>query len=90
LTARNFICPATEVACNNPNCKRDACRELERENDAFLHERLARVERVPTFVMQTHPHQYRWPDVRGIIFVVFLLGSLLLCGALKLMGYKVG
>lgn len=32
---RNFICPASDAPCTDPACRRDLCREMQREHEAY-------------------------------------------------------
>jgi hypothetical protein len=87
ITSRNFICPATEEACTDPQCKLGLCREIKRQDSAFVRLRMKRAETAPLEMSPFHSHRRLRGD--AILFLVLLFGAALVCVLLNIMGYKV-
>lgn len=89
MATRNFICPATDTRCSDPDCKRDLCREIQRQDIAFVQRRAVRGEIAS--VASARPRHDHWQTrqkklpfgkqlaiVLGIYAVILLLGFIIL------------
>jgi hypothetical protein len=94
---RNLICPATEAACTDPECKQGLCREIKRQDDAYAQEQVLRGKIVPEYdfdFMRLPKEQNGTPNQRvnkgGLVafFIVMMLLALVLGIMLRTAGFK--